>query len=87
MNDGLNIRQATSRVQVEYEKTIKESAFHKLTIYLALCAEGIKNGFLRDDIRDQTLELISDQKAITQDLSEQEKAILRTDIESIREAI
>ncbi len=58
MSDGLDIRQASSRVQVEYAKSIEDCDLEKLIIYMALCDEGVKHGFLRDDIREQTLELI-----------------------------
>lgn len=45
MGDGLDIRQASARVQVEYAKPIEDSDLEKLIIYMALCEEGVKHGF------------------------------------------
>ncbi|GAB1148809.1 MAG: hypothetical protein SwBeaBPW_30990 [Shewanella algae] len=58
MRDGLDIRQASSRVQVEYAKSIESGELEKLIIYMVLCEEGLMHGFLRDDIKEQTLELL-----------------------------
>ncbi|GLQ70774.1 Imm3 family immunity protein [Vibrio penaeicida] len=58
LNDGLNIRQATSRVQVEYAKAIQSSDLEKLIIFMVLCKEGVEHGFLRDDIKEDTLNLL-----------------------------
>jgi len=58
IGDGLDIRQASSRVQVEYAKSIEDSELEKLIIYMVLCEEGVKHGFLRDDIKEQTATLL-----------------------------
>ncbi|WP_041324912.1 hypothetical protein [Saccharophagus degradans] len=58
MGDGLNIRQASSRVQVEHAKSIEQSEQEKLIIHIVLCDKGVKHGFLRGDINKQTLELL-----------------------------
>lgn len=82
MGDGLDIRQASSRVQVEYAKSIEDSELEKLIIYMALCEEGVKHGFLRDDIKEQTLELLGriDLEQCDQYLSEEERSKLRDDL-------
>src|SRR5690606_6395382 len=58
MGDGLDIRQASARVQVEYAKPIEDSDLGKLIIYMALCEEGVKHGYLMDEIKEQTLKLL-----------------------------
>ncbi|MEE2729946.1 MAG: Imm3 family immunity protein [Pseudomonadota bacterium] len=82
LGDGLDIRQASSRVQVEYAKSIKESELEKLIIYMALCEEGVKHGFLREDIKEQTQELLGriDLGHCDQQLSDEERLKLRDDI-------
>ena len=82
MGDGLDIRQASSRVQVEYAKSIGDSELEKLIIYMALCEEGVKHGFLRDDIKEQTLELLRqiDLGYCDQQLSDEERLKLRDDM-------
>ena len=85
MGDGLNIRQASSRVQVEYAKSIEDSNLEKLIIYMVLCEEGMKHGFLRDEIKEQTLELLGqiDLGQCYQQLSEEELPRLRDDMNRI----
>lgn len=39
MGDGLNIRQASSRVQVEHAKSIEQSEQEKLIIHIVLCED------------------------------------------------
>ena len=82
MGDGLSIRQASSRVQVEYAKSIEGSELEKLIIYMALCEEGVKHGFLRNDIKEQTLELLEqiDLERCDQQLSDEERTKLRDDM-------
>lgn len=82
MGDGLNIRQASSRVQVEYAKSIEASELEKLIIYMVLCEQGVKYGFLRDDIKEQTLELLGriDLEQCDQQLSVEERPKLRDDM-------
>lgn len=82
MTDGLDIRQASSRVRVEYENSIKSSELEKLIIYMALCEEGVKHGFLRDDIKVQTLDLLGqfDLKQHDDQLSAEEISKLRDDM-------
>jgi hypothetical protein len=82
MGDGLNIRQASSRVQVEYAKSIEDSELEKLIIYMVLCEEGVKHGFLRDDIKEEALELLGriDLGQCDQQLSDGERHKLRDDI-------
>jgi hypothetical protein len=82
MGDGLNIRQSSSRVQVEYAKSIESSELEKLIIYMALCEEGVKHGFLRDDIKEQALELLGriDLRYYDQQLSDEERLKLRNDM-------
>lgn len=82
MGGGLNIRQASSRVQVEYAKSIESSELEKLIIYMALCEEGVKHGFLREDIKEETLKLLGrvDLGQFDQQLSEAERHKLRDDI-------
>lgn len=82
MGDGLNIRQASSRVQVEYAKSIEQSEQEKLIIYMVLCDKGVKHGFLRDDIKKQTLELLNriDLERRTEYLSEEELSKLENDM-------
>ena len=58
MGDGLDIRQASSRVQVEYARLIDASQLNKLVIYMVLCDEGIKHGYVRDDIKNSALQLL-----------------------------
>lgn len=80
--DGLDIRQATSRVQVEYYKSIKESDFEKLVIFMILCEEGVKGGFLREDIAQQTKQLLDSAELylFDKELSENERLRFRNDI-------
>ncbi len=82
MGDGLDIRQASARVQVEYAKPIEDSDLEKLIIYMALCEEGVKHGFLRDDIKEQTLKLLEriDIEQCDQQLSVEERHKLRGDM-------
>jgi len=58
MVDGLNIRQVSSRVQVEYKNSIGNNQVEKAIIYLVLCDEGIKNELLREDIKIDTINLL-----------------------------
>ncbi|MDP5190314.1 Imm3 family immunity protein [Rheinheimera baltica] len=82
MGDGLDIRQATSRVQVEYAKAIEGSKLEKLIIFMTLCEEGVKHGFLRDDIKEQTLELLQPINIVAYEkqLNNKEIVKLRDDI-------
>lgn len=82
MRDGLDIRQASSRVQVEYAKSIEDSELEKLIIYMVLCEEGVKHGLLRGDIKEQTLELIRriDLEQLDQKISGDEQSKLRNDM-------
>ncbi|MDO6582174.1 Imm3 family immunity protein [Photobacterium sp. 2_MG-2023] len=82
MGDGLNIRQASSRIQVEYAKSIEDSELEKLIIYMVLCKEGVKHGFLRDDIKEETLELLGriDLGLCDKQLSHLERHKLRVEI-------
>ncbi|EKE75619.1 Imm3 family immunity protein [Gallaecimonas xiamenensis] len=82
MGDGLDIRQASSRVQVEYAKSIEDSELEKLIIYMVLCEEGVKHGFLRDDIKEQTQELLRriDLGYCDPQLSDEERLKLRDDM-------
>ncbi len=82
MGDGLNIRQASSRVQVEYAKSIEGSELEKLIIYMVLCEEGVKHGFLRDDIKEKTLELLGriNLGHCEQQLSDEERLKLSDDM-------
>ncbi len=85
MSDGLNIRQASSRVQVEYARSLENNELEKLIIYMVLCEEGVKNGYLRDDIKGDTLELLGkvDLELCDQQLNEVEQSVLRVDINRI----
>ena len=85
MRDGLDIRQASSRVQVEYAKSIENGELEKLIIYMVLCEEGLKHGFLRDDIKEQTLELLEriNLERCDQQLSDDEQCRLRDDMNRI----
>jgi len=82
MRDGLDIRQASSRVQVEYAKSIEANELEKLIIFMVLCEEGVKHGFLRDDIKEQVQELLEgislDQ--CDQQLNTDERSKLRDDM-------
>lgn len=82
IGDGLDIRQATSRIQVEYHKSINESDLEKLVIFMILCNEGVKHGFLRDDVADQTIQLLRsiDVGLFDKQLSESERIQFRKDI-------
>ena len=85
IRDGLDIRQASSRVQVEYAKSIENSKVEKLIIYMVLCEEGVRHGFLRDDIKEQTLELLRqiDLGYCDQQFSDEERIMLRDDMNRI----
>lgn len=82
MGNGLDIRQASSRVQVEYARSIEESELEKIIIFMALCEEGVKHGFLRDDIKAQTQELLRkiNLGECDQQLSGEERSKLRDDM-------
>jgi hypothetical protein len=85
MGDGLDIRQASSRVQVEYAKSIKDSELEKLIIYMVLCEEGLNHGFLREDIRMHTIELLEgiSLNDCDQQLSFDEQSRLREDMKRV----
>lgn len=85
MRDGLDIRQASSRVQVEYAKSIEGSDLEKLVIYMVLCEEGVRHGFLRDDIKEQTLRLLERNylKQCDKQLGDEERPKLRADMDRI----
>lgn len=82
MKDGLDIRQASSRIQVEYARSIEDSQIEKLIIYMVLCEEGVKHGFLRSDIKKQTQELLCevDIDRYSQELNNEEQLKLKDDI-------
>ncbi|OYD07745.1 Imm3 family immunity protein [Paludifilum halophilum] len=62
--DDLNVKQATSRVQVEYQNIIEESSVEKLFIYIVLAKLGLEHGTLRDDIKEEVLKMITEEKLL-----------------------
>lgn len=89
MSEGLNIRQATSRVQVEYQRVIQDEPLDKLIIYMMLSKLGIEHGFLRDDIRDETLIMVklNEQSNYSDALSPKELEAFKKDVKELLETL
>jgi len=83
INDGLDINQATSRVQVEYQDIIEENNIEKLFIYIALAKLGLEHGFLREDVQKELLEIKETCPDLKNELDDDEYKQLQKDIKRI----
>ena len=81
--DGLNVRQATSRVQVEYAQLIEECELAELIIYIVLSQEGFRHGCLRTDVKSKALHCINNTnvKKYENHLDEEQLSSLKREIE------
>jgi uncharacterized membrane protein YheB (UPF0754 family) len=85
LSDGLNVRQVISRIQVEYYKIMEESPIERLMIYILLAKLEIEHGFLREDIREEVLRMINDNRLskFSNELETSELKKLKEDIDEL----
>ena len=87
--DGLNIRQAISRVQVEYSQLMAQSDLAELIIHMVLSREVVVRGETRTDVTEKTLRCIESAgaKDFKKELDDRELQMLREEIQTTIELL